>query len=144
MSEWNYSGDVSIACGGMFVEVDRQNFKWGYLNFVEVTDLDSACGFRGACLIERGTVNGTDDKARIMSALKCVGMTPRDLLKMKGNTARMMAIAYALRSYGYVDYDRTEVVQTEAGQPMRFDGWKAEKVIRESDLKGYVESQWLD
>jgi hypothetical protein len=142
--EWNYSGDVSMVYGGFFVKCDYQEFRWGYLNYVEVTDLDSACGARGMCLIERGNVNGTTDKERIRKGMACVGMTARDLLRMPNNSARMAAIAYALRSYGYMDVDDSEVVQTEEGAPMKFDGWTAGKFIGPNDLRGYVEAKYIN
>ena len=142
---WAYTGDVGSLCyGGTFVRIDPQAWKWGYAEAVRVTDLDSACGFRGAVLIESVTVNGTDDKGRIQRALACVGLTARDLLRMRDNTARRLAIADALLAYGYCDYERSEVVQTEAGAPMADDGWRAEKFITSDDLRGYVEAEWLE
>ena len=144
LGDWNVSADVNLAYGGFFVKCDYQEFKWGYLNFVEVTDLDSACGARGMCLIEAGTVNGTDDHKRIMDGLRCVGMAPRDLLKLPDNRARMAAIAYALRAYGFTDIDRSEVVQTEEGAPNTYDGWKSEKFISADALLGYVTAEWID
>ena len=142
MGNWQYSGDVNIEYGGTFADIDPREFKWGYCNVVRVTDLDSACGFDGACLIEKLTVHV--DAKRIKQGMQCVGLTVRDLQRVKGLEGKLFAMVDAVMAYGYFDVEQSEVVQTREGGPMRFDGWRAEKFIRPQDLRGYVESQWLD
>ena len=115
MSNWQYFGDLNIEYGGTFAEIDPQHFKWGYCNVVRVTDLDSATGYRGGVLIEKVTVN--IDAKRIKQALPTVGLTIRDLQKMKGQASKLYAMVDALLTYAYFDTDQSEVVQTEEGHP---------------------------
>ena len=142
MSNWQYFGDVDICYGGNYADIDPQEFKWGYCNVVRVTDLDSACGFTGAVLIEKITVN--IDSKRIKQALPCVGLTVKDLQGIKGQSAKLWALVDAVMSYGCFDTDESEVIQTQEGAPMTDDGWKAEKFIRPQDLRGYIEKTYLD
>lgn len=146
---WEYNGDVSLEHGGTFFDLD-DDWKYGYVSFVRVTDLDSACGFEGAILIEHGTANGTDDAERIRKALKSCGCSARtfnvglkDAKKAKECIRHM--IADALVSYGFCDYDgvRQEVVQMLPDGPMKYDGWKADKRLHNTDLRAYVEAVHL-
>jgi len=145
---WVYSGDGNLEYGGLFV--DLSTFDEGYCNAVRVTDLNSACGFRGAVLIEHVVIHGTKDAQRIRQALRCCGMS-----RFRGMSKEAMrhAIADALCSYGYCDPDdswdnyasyHSEVVQMEANGPMRFDGWRADKRLRGTTLEAYVQSVHLD
>lgn len=145
---WSYNGDGNLKYGGTFI--DLSSFMDGYCNAVRVTDLDSACGFRGAVLIEHVVINGTTDKERIKKALWSCGPSFAD-----GNWTRedvRHAIADALCSYGHCDPDdfwdnlrshHTEVVQCEPDGPMMFDGWKADKRITNTTLEEYVRSVHL-
>lgn len=146
-----YCGDVNLEHGGTFV--DLSDWEHGYCTAVRVTDLDSGCGFRGACLIEHVVISGTDDPKRIRQALGCVGgaksLGGRNWHRT-GERSRIKeglrhAIADALLSYGYCDVEeeRSEIVQTEADGPMVFDGWRADKRLHGTDLRAYVESVHL-
>lgn len=88
--EWHFSGDVNLAYGGAFIHLDT--FRNGYCDAVVVTDLDGACGFVGAVMIEHVTVNGTDDPDRIRSAVKSCGDPDADGL------ADLLAHLDAIRS----------------------------------------------
>lgn len=140
---WVYCGDVNLVYGGTFV--DLSTWDDGYVSAVRVTDLDSACGFTGACLIEHVTINGTRDAKRIRDALRCVGGVNGQGMSKEG---LRHLIADALLSYGYYDPDdmpnRDEVVQMEEDGPMSFDGWKANKRLHNTDLRDYVESVHLN
>lgn len=140
---WHYSGDISLPYGGTFVKNDPQAYEWGYGEVVEVTDLDSACGFTGAVLVERGSANGTDDKVRILSALRARGMTPRDLLSIRGAANKRTEIVRALWDYGYRDIERTEIWQLEEDGPLTFEGWTARRLAG-GEIGGYVVRNFLD
>lgn len=148
LDKWHYHGNVNVEYGGVFM--DLSDWQWGYVNATRVTDLGSGCGARGMVLIEKITINGTDDTRRVREALECCGWTFKDVMACRGSTGKRMMIAYALMSYGY--YDPSDgyhspssiTLQTEQGAPMKYDGWRAEKFVACSDLKGYIESEWLD
>jgi hypothetical protein len=145
---WAYQGDVSLEYGGTFI--DFSDWKHGYVSVVEVSDLDSGCGFRGAVLIEERTVI-TDRKENWTSALSVIGasLLPNGDISDNGkatyrkNTrAWRWCLAYALNAYGCYDTDRSETVQPEPDGPLSFDGWKATR-IRSNGLRGYVRREFL-
>jgi hypothetical protein len=137
---WFFCGDVNLEYGGSFI--DLSTWDDGYCSAVRVTDLDSGCGFRGACLIEHVIILGTTDAKRIRDALRCVGGIDG---RNRDKQSLRHQIADALLSYGYAEPDdysghipHTEVVQMEADGPMVFDGWKADKRLRGTTLEDYV------
>src|SRR5262245_401697 len=71
MRDWKFNGDVNLEYGGTFIDLDT--FADGYCDAVVVTDLDSACGFTGAMLIEHVVINGTTDAKRISEAVRSCG-----------------------------------------------------------------------
>lgn len=138
-NDWMFSGDVSLVYGGIYVRVT----PWGYADVVEVTDLDSACGFEGAVLIEKGSANLPSSLKVIRAVMASCGWTQgrRSLPK----EARRAMLFECLWRYGHRDVDESEVVQTEEGAPMENrEGWKAEKFVAPDDLEGYVASRYLD
>jgi hypothetical protein len=146
MTTFEYSGDVNLERGGSFI--DLSTWDDGYCTAVCVTDLDSGCGFTGACLIEHVVINGTDNPERLREAMRSCGCSARGMSK---EGARLM-LADALTSYGYTDPDdswdnhqshHTEIVQMEADGPMVFDGWTADKRLNGTGLREYVESVHL-
>lgn len=142
---WHYSGDVNPEYGGIWINLD--NWEYGYAEAVKVTDLDSGAGFTGAVEVEHIVIHGMDDRERTKSALRYYGIE-----NFRGFTKEMsrLAIAEALASYGDYEQDRDggspfqEVLQLEPDGPMVYDGWKADKRLRDPDLKAYVESVHLD
>jgi hypothetical protein len=157
---WSYLGDVDLSHGGVFIDIST--WKWGYAEAVRVTDLDSACGFEGAMLIERVTINGLDDSERIRSAVAGCGSLDwyvrggqcADPAVLK-NVLRLM-IAEALLQYGHFDLDdgsygpddvpASETIQTDANfeTPMEFDGWLATKRLMPwEDIFTYVVNNHL-
>ena len=152
---YDYCGDVNLEYGGLFI--DLSTWGDGYCSAVRVTDLDSACGFDGAVMVEHIVILGVDDAERIRTALaSCGGLCARnwhaigDKATIKHNLRH--AIADALASYGYFDPDdswngyrsyHTEILQCEADGPMVFDGWKADKRITNTTLEEYVQSVHL-
>jgi len=154
---WAYNGDVNLEYGGAFI--DLSTWDDGYCSAVRVTDLDSACGFTGACMIEHIVILGTDNSKRIKDALRCIGgIESLGIRNWKFTGASDVkqcirhAIADALMCYGSFDPDdswdsyqsfHTEIVQMEQDGPMVFDGWKADKRLHNTDLREYVESVHL-
>ena len=90
----HYIGDVNLEYGGIFF--DLSDAKYGYVSFLEVTDLDSAAGIDDCVLVERGTIGIEDDKISVQ-ALQCCGQSLEDLGK---GDARILQLAYANASYG--------------------------------------------
>ncbi len=147
LRNWNYQGDASLEYGGSYI--DLSTWDDGYCDAVQVTDLDSGCGFTGAVMVEHKVICGIGDKRRMDEALRSCGCLP---CRGWGKEAIRHMIAESLLSYGHCDPDdswdnyvshHTEVLQLEADGPMVFDGWKADKRLHNTDLKAYVESQHL-
>lgn len=152
---WEYHGDENVEYGGLFVKCDYSDFKYGYLECIRVTDLDSACGFTNAVLIEAITV--VKDRKRLRKAVESCGITPaqsRQAYRTGGRKAYMMLCADALASYGHYDPSQQpayvwgdrphiEIILTKPGK-MKFEGWKASKVVQAKDLKGYILKKWCD
>lgn len=146
MARWHYQGDISLEHGGTFMRFTE--WKHGYAEVVEVTDLDSATGFPGAVLIEERTV--IIDRPEYWSqALGVIGATliEGDAIEdngkatyRKGSLAWRMCLTYALSAYGYYDGERNECVQPERDCPIRHDGWKAKRI---RSLKRFVRREFL-
>jgi hypothetical protein len=144
---WRYMGDVSLEHGGTFF--DLSEMQHGYATTVEVTDLDSATGFRGAILIEERTVI-TDHKERWPSALSTIGasLLPNGDIDDNGHALRKdslgwrMCLVYALSPYGHYDTERSETVQPDPDGKLKFDGWQATR-IRSNGLRSYVRREFL-
>jgi hypothetical protein len=150
MTRWKYMGDLNLEYGGTFY--DFSSWKWGYVNAVEITDMDSACGWSGAIMIESISINIERSKEDQERALQVIGATflPNGDINdngrtiAKGTAAWRFCLTYACQAYGYKDADRTEFVQCEPGAPMAFDGWKADKKLRRNaSLKNYVRREFL-
>jgi hypothetical protein len=156
---WSYTGDVNPVYGGVYIKVDPKEYRWGYLEAVEVTDLASACGAPGMILVEAFTVViDRQGKSRhyVRKALESCGVGVHEAARLfwKDREAFMYEVARACMSYGrrdprqpahmWDDTPQSMVVQTERGEPMEWDGWKAEKFIDPKDLSGFVAATWLD
>lgn len=145
--KWEYVGDVNPAYGGIWIDLSTWND--GYCSAVRVCDLDSGCGFRGAVMVEHIVINGTDNPKRLRDAIRFAGVS--HLRGCKKDGIRLF-LAESLASYGHYDPDdswdnycsfHTEILQLEPDGPMKFDGWKADKRLRDADIKAYVESVHL-
>lgn len=157
MNDYIYTGDVNIEYGGAFISVDDDEWRYGYCSAVRITDLDSGCGFTGAILVEKITINGTDNRKRKRDAIKCtfgsVAEFRNALRRRKGSREHgerrqsyRLAIADALMSYGFYDPDNDDytqphsvIIQTQEDGPMSFDGWKATERITKK-LREYIEA----
>jgi hypothetical protein len=144
---WHYQGDINLEYGGTFF--DFSEWKHGYATIVQVEDLDSACGFRGAILIEERTVT-IDRKERYASALSTIGATmlangdidDNGHTMRKNSLAWRMCLAYALNSHGPYDVERSDTVQPDRSESTKFDGWTATR-IRSGTLRSFVRKQYL-
>ena len=146
-TDWEYSGDVNLKHGGLFY--DLSTFQDGYCSAVRVTDLDSGCGFDGAVMVEHIVVCGTKEKDRIAKALECYGIYLSEIPTKHG---KQSAIVEALVSYGHYDPDDSwdnyqshhiEILQLDSDGPMKFDGWKADKRLHNTNLEEYIRSVHL-
>lgn len=136
LAPWFYSGDVNLEHGGAFFKYDESDWRNDYMDQVAVTDLDSACGFDGAVLVERFTILRRKGKEG-RQALECCGQVGE--LRAYGDTPaerrRSVVLAYAecLASYGYRDpggdYSSGDAhtFQLDRSAPTTFDGWTAER-----------------
>ena len=158
LSNWQYTGDVNIAYGGTYLNINSYDFYHGYISACRVTDLDSGCGATGKVLVERIIIHSTTDKARILESLDCLGITTHDLLATPGHLAKMQEIAYALLSYGHYDLDdswdnyrsyHSEVI-LQTTDPIDFEEqskgeWKPDTILpHDDDLREYIEDKYLD
>lgn len=130
---WVYSGDVNLEYGGTFIKVDLSDWDNGYLDCVRVTDLDSACGFYGAVMVERVTILRRSGKEG-RRALACCGQVHAARNWPKRDRASVVAwFAECLLSYGHYDpagdYMNGDnfVFQLERDGKLRFDGREAER-----------------
>ena len=148
MARWHYQGDINLEYGGTFI--DLSEWKHDYVNIVEVTDLDSACGFRGAILVESKSV-GIDRPDTWPQALQVIGceLLPDGSISDNGRStyrknslAWKLCLVYALHGYGYGDTDKSETVQPCPDCPKKFDGWQATR-IRSNGLRAYVRREFL-
>ena len=149
----HYIGDVSLEHGGTFY--DLSEWKYGYVNALRVTDLDSGCGFNGAVMVERLTII-TDNPDVIKSARECCGFETPGSLPGRTSADRKLIIADCVMHYGHYDIvsdfmgDHRLIIQTESDEwdgynPMEFDGWKADVRLAEcQDLFEYLQAEgWL-
>ncbi len=147
MSRWHYTGDINLEYGGTFFRFD--GWKHGYVESVEVIDLDSAAGFRGAVAIEERSIP-IDRPEKWSGALSVIGaeLLPNGDISDNGRPLKRdslswkMCLAYALQSYGYCDQERIETVQPLPGGPLQFDSWQATR-IRSNGLRAYVRREFL-
>lgn len=139
--DWRYSGDMNAEHGGLWIRDCGT-----YADAVEITDLDSACGFRGAVLIERHSIyyghKLAESKRRLRSALSCVGMKLSDLVGLPRDKRRF-ELWRALHAYGYRDSDTLDILQLEPDGPLKFESWEARKQTG-GDVGGYVMAKYLD
>ena len=122
----DYIGDVNLEYGGLFINLD--DWQYGYANCLQITDLDSGCGFTGAVMVSPITVIIEPDQ--IIAANKCCGgVFGRD------SKSRKMSVVYNLASYGAYDpgnnpYEPANaIIQCDPNReyaPMEFDGWVAD------------------
>ena len=143
-------GDLSLAYGGTFYNFS--DWKDGYVSAVEVTDLDSACGFDGAVLIEPKTII-IREGADLHTALGVIGASllpngdidDNGKIVKKGTATWRFIATYACQSYGHYDpEDGSQVVQLDKDGPMEFEGWKAIKRLRaNASLENYVRREFL-
>ena len=148
---WKYHGDINLYHGGTFY--DFSTWDDGYVDAVEVTDLDSATGYRGAVLIERMSIiiNQPD---KIAAALPVIGakLLPNGDIDDNGRTverntaAWRFVVTYACQAYGYRDIDESgsQVIQLDPNGAMACDGWRATKRLRaNASLERYVRREFL-
>jgi hypothetical protein len=137
----NYTGDINLEYGGLFV--DLSTFSDGYAEVLQVTDLDSGCGFDGAVMVERLTaLFGRGFSKQVKAALRTYGdFFPAGVT----GKARKSWIVESCVAYGL--YDPVEdytgphrwVIQCDPDGPKSFDGWTADIVLDEDqDLFGYL------
>jgi len=145
--EWHYQGPSDPREGGHWYRLE--GWQHGYVEAVRVIDLASACGFRGAVLIEALIVLLPESEEKLIRCLDAIGLTPATLPKEEG--AQKAAIVEACLAYGRYDPANTfpdrqsEVLQLEADPdlgPMRHDGWHADQRMTD-DLAEYIERVWL-
>jgi hypothetical protein len=147
-TRWHYQGDINLEHGGSFI--DLSEMKHGYATVIEITGLDSACGFNGAILIEERTVI-TDHREYWDAALNCIGagltldgddINDNGRIYRNGSLAWKLCLIYALSSYGHYDTERSVVVQPRRDCPTEYDGWTAAR-IRSNGLCAYVRREFL-
>jgi hypothetical protein len=157
---WEYIGDINLEYGGTFFKVDDDNTRYGYMDAVRVTDLESATGADGLYLIEAITVIGFNEKDKVQNGLGVCGWLDDEHWRGKGKKTVLLAVADGLMSYGYYDpqnrfpYHHTAVVvhrDSYFGNKASWDGWEVDKQESVSlhkdytdDLFDYVVSEWLD
>jgi len=144
MDKWQYMGSVDVQHGGAYFAMET--YDDGYVDCVRITDLDSACGFDGAVMVEHVIVL-VGDAEQTKQAMRCCGLS-EDELSQYDKESRRMAIVNALLYYGYYDPNNgrghnSEIIQTEDDGPIEFDSWKAEKRVSSDDLEGYVKAKHL-
>lgn len=137
---WEYTGDVNLEDEGIFINPD--DWEYGYVEFVEVTEIKWVHGLTGAVLIERGTVS-VDDPERNRSALRCYGV-PKGWGRGNDRRTNRLILAESIIRSCNRDIERSESVQCESdGFVGTIDGWTVSKRLHNTTLEAYVKSQWL-
>lgn len=144
--EWTYTGDVNPENGGMWLNFE--GWSNGYADCIRIVDLDSACGFTGAVMIERLTIIRPRNRKELAEILDVCGMTTVDLVVDREQ--RQLIVAQCCEAYGLYDLcedfigPHREILQLDpAFGLMEFDGWKADRAQPNGDIKGYIEAKWL-
>ena len=140
---WHYWGDANVEYGGVWYNLD--NWQWGYVDAVRVEDLGSACGFRGAVLIEKLTINVGAGWSKNKKRAKGVLASCSWQVLTGAGIQRKLSLAEAYLGYGHYDlddYPPSETLQLEEDGPLCFEGWTATRF--KGDLRVYVEENYLD
>jgi hypothetical protein len=126
-----YMGDVDLPTyGGTFIIWSRAMIHYDYFYSVEVIDLDSACGFDGASMIEVRSCYIPPERSRRKSAYESCG-----------EDTDVFSALYALQSYGYYDQHNPEMVyQLDENGKLSFDGWHAEYSTKEDFIASVREA----
>lgn len=142
---YTYQGDINIKYGGIYY--DLENAGDDYIPVVKITDLDSACGFDGAILIERGSIYIPAEPERRKQALQCCGW---DNLPESEITFLMLADAFdAYHGIERDNYCGEIIIQPDIDGPMQFQGMKADKYASQSfhesglSLREFIEREYL-
>ena len=147
----DYSGDTSIEYGGVWI--DLSDWQHGYVTALEVTDLDSGCGFTGAVAVSMVTImtdlsRDSHWRDQLREILASHGRRTDDL----SGDARKHFIAYEAMLYGLCDRESPthpygpscDVIQLDPDGPTQFDGWAAERMTEE-EFTAYLESHlWAE
>lgn len=147
MVRWHYQGDINLEHGGLFVEFSE--WRHGYVNAVDVTDLDSATGAPGMMLIESKSIL-IDQTERYADVLSVIGasLLPNGDIDDNGHVIHKNTLAwkwylvYAHNAYGRYNTDRSEVVQPDPTGPLAYNGWQATR-IHSNALRSFVRKQFL-
>ncbi len=153
---WHYTGDVNPQYGGIWI--DLTDFAHGDTRAVRCIDLESATGFTGAVLIERGTIQSTAFLERIRQSLEDTrGEDARAILmrlRLLGSAelcdSDKLRICAALADYGcfeqyqalYDEDDNARAVQLDPDGPLMYDGWSAG--FLDEDLSTYIIREFLN
>ena len=74
---WRYQGPADPEQGGHWYRLE--GWEHGYAEAVRVIDLESACGFRGAVLVEALVVLLPETDQELAECLQAIGLTPATL-----------------------------------------------------------------
>ena len=144
---WHYQGPSDPKEGGNWYRLE--GWEYGYAEAVRVIDLTSACGFRGAVMVEALVVLLPESDQQLVDCLQVIGLTPATLPIEEG--ARQAAIVDACLAYGRHEPANTwpepksEILPLEDDPelgPMRHDGWQADRRMTD-DLPEHVAREWL-
>lgn len=153
-SPWIYTGDVNIEYSGQYLDLSGLD-DLGTVEVVMITDLDSAIGYEGAHLIEKGCLNFPDlsETVKWNDILSTCGYSlkdgaldigggsdPIDATSAEGNMLR----AEALLAYrGVEDAEQiTVAIGKEAAES--FQGWKLDRRLKGgTKLRAWVERNYL-
>jgi hypothetical protein len=145
--EWRYQGPSDPKEGGHWYHLE--GWEHGYAEAVRVIDLTSACGFRGAVLVEALVVLLPETDEELTEYLQAIGLTPSTLPQEEGG--RKAAIVDACLACGRHEPANTwpepqsEVLQLQDDPelgPMRHDGWQADRRMTD-DLTEHVARERL-
>ncbi len=152
-SPWIYTGDVNIEHGGQYLDLSGLD-DFGTVEVVQITDLDSACGYEGATLIEKGTLNfpALSDVAKWNDILTTCGYRLEngnvldgaggiiDATSHEGNILR----AESLLAYRGVEDAEQTTVAVGKGAPNYFRAWTLDRRLRGgTNLRNWIERNFL-
>jgi len=102
-----YVGDLNPECGGVWIDLNEDDLKWGFARVVGVVNLGNAAGAEGLLLVEDGSVAMPNSdprwtrrlKPEIRKALASWGWD-RTRFRGMGKVSNLILIAHCLWAYG--------------------------------------------
>ena len=131
---WHYFGDVNLEEGGTFYTLDE------FAHAVRVTPVSDAGGQDNAWWVERGSIHIPDN---LEGMLKSAGILESDL--SSDPVIRMHELIHMADMGGYIEYERSEVIQIGPEDPFHGSDFVEPHVTlrANTDLRKWIKRKYL-